>query len=122
METKSMLLREILRLQKEIKPLETRLDKAKQLFKDLLVKDGPFTDEALGFVAYLKDRNKTEYDPGLLMEHFPNLAQGVIIEQVDPDRMKQAIAIGEVTESELDALGIRIRTTIGKALIIEPIK
>ena len=117
-----MLLGEILKLQGEIKPLEDRLDKAKKLFKDYLIKTGPMTDEDLGVTAYLKDRNKTEYDTDLLRQNFPELGEGVIFEQVDADRMKQAIAIGEVTESELDALGIRIRTTISKALTIEPIR
>ncbi len=119
---KRMLLGEILRLQGQIKPLEHRLDEAKKLFKDMLAKDGPLTDEDLGVVAYLKDRNRVEYDVDLLRQHFPHLAEGVIVEQVDADRMKQAIALTEVTESELDALGICTRTTISKALTIELIK
>ena len=121
-DVRPLLLDEYLELKRQIGPLEDRMEKVKGLLKDIIIKDGPYTDEDRGVVLRLQDRNRTEYDLDGLRKHFPNVARGVIVEQVDPDRMKQAIALGEVTESELDAEGIRIRSTYARALIVEPLK
>ena len=121
-DVRPLLLDEYLELKRQIGPLEDRMEKVKGLLKDIIIKDGPYTDEDRGVVLRLQDRNRTEYDLDGLRKHFPNVARGVIVEQVDADRMKQAIALGEVTESELDAEGIRIRSTYARALIVEPLK
>ena len=121
-DVRPLLLDEYLELKRQIGPLEDRIEKVKGLLKDIVLKGGPYTDEDRGVVLRLQDRNRTEYDLDGLRKHFPNVARGVIVEQVDPDRMKQAIALGEVTESELDAEGIRIRSTYARALIVEPLK
>jgi len=121
-DVRPLLLDEYLELKRQIGPLEDRMEKVKGLLKDIIIKDGPYTDEDRGVVLRLQDRNRTEYDLDGLRKHFPNVARGVIVEQVDADRMKQAIALGEVTESELDAEGIRTRSTYARALIVEPLK
>ena len=104
-DVRPLLLDEYLELKRQIKPLEDRMDKVKGLLKDIITKDGPYTDEDRGVVAYLQDRNRTEYDLKGLREHFPNVARGVIVEQGDAERMKQAIALGANTETEMEAAG-----------------
>lgn len=121
-DVRPLLLDEYLALKADIEPKEKRLEQIKRLLKDIITRDGPYTDEDRRLVVYLQDRNRTEYDLDGLRRHFPNVARGVVIEVVEPERMKQAIALGEVTESELDATGVRIRHTFARALMVEPIK
>ena len=121
-DVRPLLLDEYLELKRQLDPLEKRYEQVKKLLKDIITKSGPYTDEDRGVVAYLQDRNRTEYDIDGLRKHFPNVARGVIVEQVDAERMKQALALGELTETELDALGVRIRSTHSRALIVEALK
>ena len=121
-DVRPLLLDEYLELKRQLDPLEKRCEQVKKLLKDIIVVDGPYTDEDRGVVVYLQDRNRIQYDIAGLREQFPNVARGVVIEVVDPEMMKQAIALGEVTESELDAHGVRIRHTYSRALMVERMK
>uniref|UniRef100_A0A6H1ZGC9 Uncharacterized protein n=1 Tax=viral metagenome TaxID=1070528 RepID=A0A6H1ZGC9_9ZZZZ len=118
-EPKALLLREILRLKEEIEPLEKRLKKVKQLFKDMLVTGGPFTDEDIGIVAYLEPRYRNDYDPDLLRQEFPILAEDLIKEMVDKPYLEQLLLGGVVTDSELEAKGVKTKTMISRNLTLK---
>lgn len=116
------LLREIMSLQADIKPLETRLEKAKQLLKDAITKGGPVTDEDLGVVAMLEPRYCNSYDLERLRQEYGHLAEEVIKEQVDEAYLKTLLMGGIITESDLDMHGIRTKNMIARALMIKPLK
>lgn len=122
MDKRPALLEEKLSLEAQMEPIQKRLQRVNKELKDLVTKAGPYTDEGRGLVVMIEPRTRILYDADLLRKHFPDLARGVIVESVDAGRMKQAIAIGEVTESELEAVGARIREAHSRAMVVKPLK
>jgi len=118
------LLEEKLTLEGRIEPLQKRLSQVNKALKDAVRQRGAYTDEVRGLVAFLEPRSRTSYDAELLRKHFPMLARGVIVETtgVDVERLEKAIAVGEVTESELIQVGAMVKETFSQALRLKPLK
>jgi len=118
------LLEEKLILEGRIEPLQKRLSQVNKALKDAVRQRGTYTDEVRGLVAFLEPRSRTSYDAELLRKHFPMLARGVIVETtgIDVERLEKAIAVGEITESELIQVGAMVKETFSQALRLKPLK
>ena len=114
------LLDEYLELKEQLAPLEKRLEKVRDLLRDLVTEHGHFVDEIRGVMVRVEPRFRKEYDAERLAAAFPRLA-GCIRPAVDVAQLEACLRAGMVTEVELEREGVLTRTLHSRALVVKPL-